>query len=177
MSVVTTVVDGGGGAGKGEEGSARLDAGEGVRMCCRDWPWPGDGVTDWDRGHGCTGSRLCNTKSTTTLPWLRTMHGPLAAATAVLEPPSARSRLTCERRKLYFGSRNRRASRSCISTVKFILSSLLLSFSAQIRYASRFWPCCRLFGPLGARFVFGIRAISKPELNLGKTSFITAFIV
>ena len=24
-----------------------------------------DEVTDWDRGHGCTGSRLCNTKSTT----------------------------------------------------------------------------------------------------------------
>lgn len=40
-------------------------AGEGARTCPDARPAVEDEVTDWDRGHGCTGSRLCNTKSTT----------------------------------------------------------------------------------------------------------------
>lgn len=56
-----------GGVGDGEENALA----KGARTCpstARRGARPAvveDEVTDWDRGHGCTGSRLYNTKSTT----------------------------------------------------------------------------------------------------------------
>lgn len=56
--------DDGGCGDDGEEESGVL--GKGVWTCLDARPAVvEDEVTDWDRGHGCTGSRLCNTKSTT----------------------------------------------------------------------------------------------------------------
>lgn len=62
--VSAMVVSAAAAAAKRGEGERR--AGEGARTCPDARPAVvEDEVTDWDRGHGCTGSRLCNTKSTT----------------------------------------------------------------------------------------------------------------
>jgi len=159
MSVVTTVVDGGGGgggAGKGEEGSARLDGGHG----CVVGTGPGPG-TESPTGIEVTAARVPDYVTRRARP---RCHGCERCRGRWLQQPPSSNRHRCDLGSPVNGENrisahvtDERAPPLLHLDGEFIFSSLLLSFSAQITYALRFWPCSQLSDPIDARFVRYLR--------------------